>query len=128
MKLKKLLNDGRKEGAQLVNNLSTFKEHLGGTDYFLGFRSYDKESDKCRRGFTGLSLADLDNLPDPDVWADEIAENLESPFGSFQEVLRRYKKLFNSHTASKIKFPSIPNFSWAAFKKGTSGSRLPFSI
>ncbi len=38
------------------------------------------------------SLADLDNLPDPDVLAEEIAENLESALGSFQEVLRRLKK------------------------------------
>jgi type I restriction enzyme M protein len=37
------------------------------------------------------SLADLDNLPDPDVLAEEIAENLESALGSFQEVLRRLK-------------------------------------
>jgi type I restriction enzyme M protein len=33
------------------------------------------------------SLADLDNLPDPDVLAEEIAENLESALGSFREVL-----------------------------------------
>jgi type I restriction enzyme M protein len=38
------------------------------------------------------SLADLDNLPDPDVLAEEIAENLESALGSFQEVLRRLKE------------------------------------
>jgi len=35
--------------------------------------------------------ADLDNLPDPDVLAEEIAENLESGLGSFREVLRRLK-------------------------------------
>ena len=33
-------------------------------------------------------LADLDNLPDPDVLAEEIAENLESALGSFREVIR----------------------------------------
>jgi type I restriction enzyme M protein len=33
------------------------------------------------------SLADLDNLPDPDVLAEEIAENLESALASFQQVL-----------------------------------------
>jgi type I restriction enzyme M protein len=38
------------------------------------------------------SLADLDNLPDPDVLAEEIAENLESALGSFQEVLRMLRK------------------------------------
>ena len=37
------------------------------------------------------SLADLDNLPDPDVLAEEIAENLESALGSFREVLRQLK-------------------------------------
>ena len=37
------------------------------------------------------SLADLDNLPDPDVLAEEIAENLESAAGSFQEVIKRLK-------------------------------------
>lgn len=38
------------------------------------------------------SLADLDNLPDPDVLAEEIAENLESALGSFREVIRQLKK------------------------------------
>ncbi len=38
------------------------------------------------------SLADLDNLPDPDVLAEEIAENLESALGSFREVMRRLKE------------------------------------
>ena len=38
------------------------------------------------------SLADLDNLPDPDVLAEEIAENLESALGSFREVLRMLGK------------------------------------
>jgi type I restriction enzyme M protein len=37
------------------------------------------------------SLADLDNLPDPDALAEEIAENLESALGSFREVLKRLK-------------------------------------
>ena len=37
------------------------------------------------------SLADLDNLPDPDVLAEEIAENLESALGIFREVLRQLK-------------------------------------
>jgi type I restriction enzyme M protein len=35
------------------------------------------------------SLADLDNLPDGEVLAEEIAENLESALGSFREVLRQ---------------------------------------
>ena len=39
------------------------------------------------------SLADLDNLPDPDVLAEEIAENLESALASFQDVLKRLKSV-----------------------------------
>lgn len=32
------------------------------------------------------SLADLDNLPSPDMLADEIIENLQSALESFQEL------------------------------------------
>jgi len=32
------------------------------------------------------ALADLDNLPDPDVLADDIIENLQSALESFQEL------------------------------------------
>lgn len=38
------------------------------------------------------SLADLDNLPDPDVLADEIVENLESALDGFRLVLEKLKK------------------------------------
>src|SRR6187455_127512 len=38
------------------------------------------------------SLADLDNLPDPDVLAEEIIENLESALGSFIEIIAQLKK------------------------------------
>ncbi len=38
------------------------------------------------------SLADLDNLPDPDVLAEEIAENLESALGSFREMITQLKR------------------------------------
>ena len=34
------------------------------------------------------SLADLDNLPDPDVLANEIVENIEASLESFKEVLQ----------------------------------------
>jgi len=34
------------------------------------------------------SLGNLDNLPNPDMLAEEIAENLESALGSFREVIR----------------------------------------
>ena len=33
------------------------------------------------------SLADLDNLPDPDVLAGEIIENLEAGLESFREIM-----------------------------------------
>ena len=35
------------------------------------------------------SLADLDNLPDPDVLADDIIENLHSALESFQELKKQ---------------------------------------
>jgi type I restriction enzyme M protein len=38
------------------------------------------------------SLADLDNLPDPDELALEIAENLESALDSFREIIVQLKK------------------------------------
>jgi type I restriction enzyme M protein len=34
----------------------------------------------------------MDNLPDPDVLVEEIAENLESALASFREVMRQLKK------------------------------------
>lgn len=37
------------------------------------------------------SLADLDNLPEPDVLADEIIENLQSALESFQELKSRLR-------------------------------------
>jgi len=33
------------------------------------------------------SLADLDNLPDPDVLAEDIAENLESALNGFRTII-----------------------------------------
>jgi type I restriction enzyme M protein len=38
------------------------------------------------------SLADLDNLPDPDTLAEEIVENLESALNGFRLVLGKLKK------------------------------------
>lgn len=38
------------------------------------------------------SLADLDNLPSPDVLADDIIENLQSALDSFQELRAQLKK------------------------------------
>jgi type I restriction enzyme M protein len=33
------------------------------------------------------SLTDLDNLPDPDILANEIIENLESGLSCFREIM-----------------------------------------
>jgi type I restriction enzyme M protein len=33
------------------------------------------------------SLTDLDNLPDPDVLANEIIENIEAGLNSFKEIM-----------------------------------------
>ena len=33
------------------------------------------------------SLTDLDNLPDPDILANEIIENIESGLNSFREIM-----------------------------------------
>lgn len=57
------------------------------------FRKY-KYEDVIARDKTSLdifwlkdkSLADLDNLPDPDVLAEEIIENIESAIESFREI------------------------------------------
>jgi type I restriction enzyme M protein len=38
------------------------------------------------------SLADLDNLPDPDVLAEEIVENLESALDGFKNIIAQLKK------------------------------------
>jgi type I restriction enzyme M protein len=37
------------------------------------------------------SLADLDNLPDPDVLANDIIENLEAGIESFREIYSAVK-------------------------------------
>lgn len=37
------------------------------------------------------SLADLDNIPDPDVIADDIIENLEAGLASFREIMVRVR-------------------------------------
>jgi hypothetical protein len=38
------------------------------------------------------SLADLDNLPDADLLAEEIAENLESALAILREIMAQSKK------------------------------------
>jgi type I restriction enzyme M protein len=38
------------------------------------------------------SLADLDNLPDPDVLALDIVENLEAGLDSFRSIIEQLRK------------------------------------
>jgi type I restriction enzyme M protein len=38
------------------------------------------------------SLADLDNLPDPDVLAEDIVENLEAGLESFRTIILSLNK------------------------------------
>ncbi len=64
------------------------------------WRSYSIEEIKARDK-TSLdifwlkdkSLTDLDNLPEPDVLAEEIIENLEAGLGSFRDVLARLRRV-----------------------------------
>ncbi|WP_205573318.1 hypothetical protein [Flavisolibacter nicotianae] len=63
------------------------------------WRKFSKEEiiprDRTSLDITWLkdkSLADLDNLPDPDVPAEKIAKNLERALGSFQEIIAQLKK------------------------------------
>ena len=52
------------------------------------------------------SLADLDNLPDPDVLADDIIENLQSALESFQELKKQLDWFYkNSRYQSVITTP-----------------------
>jgi type I restriction enzyme M protein len=63
------------------------------------WRKYSYEEiiarDKTSLDITWLkdkSLADLDNLPDPDVLAEEIVENLESALDGFKNIITQLKK------------------------------------
>ena len=50
------------------------------------------ERDKCSLDIFWIkdkSLADLDNLPEPDVLAADIIENLQSALGGFQELMQQ---------------------------------------
>ena len=58
----------------------------------VGENSHDEiiNRDKTSLDITWIkdkSLADLDNLPDPDVLAGEIIENLEAGLESFREIM-----------------------------------------
>ena len=50
------------------------------------------ERDKCSLDIFWIkdkSLADLDNLPEPDVLAADIIENLQSALNGFQELMQQ---------------------------------------
>lgn len=50
------------------------------------------ERDKCSLDIFWIkdkSLADLDNLPEPDVLAADIIENLQSALSGFQELMQQ---------------------------------------
>ncbi len=63
------------------------------------WRKFSVEDDIIKRDKKSLdifwikdkSLADLDNLPSPDVLADDIIENLQSALESFQELKKQLK-------------------------------------
>ena len=48
------------------------------------------------------SLADLDNLPDPDVFAEDIIENLEAGLASFREIMLTLNTKQPSHGRKHI--------------------------
>ena len=55
---------------------------------------YIIERDKNSLDITWIkdkSLTDLDNLPDPDVLAEEIIENLQAGIESFKEIMLNLK-------------------------------------
>jgi type I restriction enzyme M protein len=76
-------------------NLHKRKENYHITDNPEGcWRKFDyaeiTEHDKTSLDITWIkdkSLTDLDNLPDPDVLANEIIENLEAGILSFKEIM-----------------------------------------
>jgi len=43
-------------------------------------------------GFKAKSLAGLDNLPDPDVLANDIIENMEAGLESFRAIMAALSK------------------------------------
>ena len=49
------------------------------------------------------SLADLDNLPDPDVLADDIIENLQSTLESFQELKKQLDEIKTNSNRTQLR-------------------------
>ena len=77
------------------NRKETFHAETNPEGRFRKF-TYDEiiARDKTSLDITWLkdkSLADLDNLPDPDVLAEDIIENLEAGLASFKEIFNAVK-------------------------------------
>ena len=77
-----------------TENLNKRKETWSETNEEGRWRKYSYE-EIVSRDKTSLdifwikdkSLTDLDNLPDPDVLANEIIENIESGLNAFKEIM-----------------------------------------
>lgn len=87
---------GLAAAAQGDNRTTTAPGDTGAQGRWRKF-SYEEimARDKTSLDITWLkdkSLADLDNLPDPDVLAEEIAESLESALSSFRNIIAQLKK------------------------------------
>ena len=81
------------------NNRAKRKETWSESSPEGKWRKYSYEEilarDKTSLDITWLrdkSLADLDNLPDPDLLAEEIAENLESALANFKQIIEQLRK------------------------------------
>jgi len=73
-----------------ASNLSVWSEENPDGRYRCFTYSQIKERDKTSLDIFWIkdkSLADLDSLPDPDVLAGEIIDNLETAMESFREIM-----------------------------------------
>ena len=89
LKTKQMKYDELKDFIKCYNSKNRFKRKE--TERFKKFM-YDEiiSRDKTNLDILWLkddSLADLDNLPDPDTIAEEIVENLESGLSSFKKIV-----------------------------------------
>lgn len=81
----------RKEPGVLGSNPNGIKEERWRKYTYDDIISRDKTSLDIT-WIKDKSLADLDNLPDPDELAEDILENLESALDSFREIVVKLKK------------------------------------
>jgi type I restriction enzyme M protein len=92
-------NPGNRHKRKETWSESTLRQAHGDTGPEGRWRKFSYEEiiarDKTSLDITWLkdkSLADLDNLPDPDVLAEEIVENLESALDGFRLIVEKLKK------------------------------------